>query len=261
MDLSFVYFPSAVVLGGLHALEPGHAKTLTASYLIGTKGTKSDAVLLGLSVAFTHSLVVVGLSAFAMLIGRTTFTDEASHYLAMGSGVVVTLLGCWLVVKRWRAMKRVKSRKKFHFHGFSSRSLGPVQSRAQAHHDHASMSDDEHARAHMADLPAYVFRGERPSPWQIMIFGAAGGLVPCPAAISVMLLGLSVDQVGAGFLMVLGFGLGLALTLVGIGLLIVMGISKLNHTGKLSRISAFSPLIAAVMVIVSGCFSLIMALR
>ena len=69
MDLSIVYFPTAVALGALPALEPGHAKTLTAAYLIGTKGTKRDATILGLSVATTHSLVVVGLSVAAVLLG------------------------------------------------------------------------------------------------------------------------------------------------------------------------------------------------
>lgn len=56
---TWLYFPTALALGALHALEPGHAKTLTAAYLIGIKGTKRDAFLLGLSVASTHSVVVV----------------------------------------------------------------------------------------------------------------------------------------------------------------------------------------------------------
>ena len=68
MDASIFYLPSAIGLGALHALEPGHAKTLTAAYLIGTKGTKRDAILLGTSVAFTHSIVVILLA----VAGRST---------------------------------------------------------------------------------------------------------------------------------------------------------------------------------------------
>ncbi len=56
--LAFLYLPTAVLLGALHALEPGHAKTLTAAYLIGIKGTKRDAVLLGLSAAGAHICLV-----------------------------------------------------------------------------------------------------------------------------------------------------------------------------------------------------------
>lgn len=94
------------MLGALHALEPGHAKTLTAACLIGIKGTKRDAILLGLSVAATHSLVVVGLSVAALWLGREAFTDRATYWLQIGSGIVVVLLGAWLLARRWRALER-----------------------------------------------------------------------------------------------------------------------------------------------------------
>ena len=90
-QLSIVFFPYAVALGALHALEPGHAKTLTAAYLIGTKGTKRDAILLGLSVAATHSIVVVGLSAGAVYLGKEAFTESAAYWMQIISGVVVVI--------------------------------------------------------------------------------------------------------------------------------------------------------------------------
>ena len=102
-DLSLLYFPTALVLGALHALEPGHAKTLTAAYLIGTKGTRRDAILLGLSVAATHSIVVVALAALALSLGKEAFTDQATHYLQTGSGVIVMLIGSWMI---WRRLPR-----------------------------------------------------------------------------------------------------------------------------------------------------------
>jgi nickel/cobalt transporter (NicO) family protein len=101
MDASILYFPTAVGLGALHALEPGHAKTLTAAYLIGTNGTKRDAVLLGASVAFTHSIVVVLLAAAGVWLGKETFTDHAMYWLQVASGAIVALLGCYLLYRRW----------------------------------------------------------------------------------------------------------------------------------------------------------------
>jgi len=101
MDVSAVYFPSAVVLGALHALEPGHAKTLTAAYLIGTKGTKRDAILLGLSVAFTHSIVVILLAVLGVWLGKEAFTDKAMDWLQLASGAIVVGLGGWLLYRRW----------------------------------------------------------------------------------------------------------------------------------------------------------------
>src|SRR5262245_44051745 len=101
MDTSILYLPSAIGLGALHALEPGHAKTLTAAYLIGTKGTKRDAVLLGLSVAFTHSIVVVLLAVLGVWAGREAFTDDAMYWLQIVSGALVIVLGGYLLYRRW----------------------------------------------------------------------------------------------------------------------------------------------------------------
>jgi nickel/cobalt exporter len=355
VDISAVYFPSAVALGALHALEPGHAKTLTAAYLIGTKGTKRDAVLLGLSVAFTHSIVVIGLCVGAVLLGREAFTDEAARWLAVVSGAVVVALGCWLLVRRLKFQRRaVHMHAHAHSHipapvavagrlrkgsveiidtpagerlrltmdapvtGMSARveivrgqgrtetlalashdddglvwlsnaapaephefhaavvlAAGGVQESlpfeinepAYTHdphhageHDHDTMTDDAHARAHAAALPRYVGTGARPTPLQVMVFGAAGGMIPCPAAVTVMLLSISVARTANGLFLVAGFSIGLATTLVGIGLAVVMGLSRLSGTDRFSAVSRYAPVISASLVIVSGGAGLIVAL-
>jgi len=240
--LSWVYFPTALALGALHALEPGHAKTLTAAYLIGIKGTKKDALLLGLSVALTHSLVVISISVAALWIGKETFTQDVTHWLQYGSGIIVIILGIWMLIKRIKMMKR----KAHHHH----------------HHEdenHDDMSDDEHAKAHAVDMPEYAKRGERPTIGQILAFGAAGGMIPCPASITVMLLALSIGKFGSGLLAVAGFSLGLALALVGIGLIVVAGISQLQGSGKFHRVSKNAPIISACVVIFSGLAALFFA--
>jgi nickel/cobalt exporter len=89
--LGIVYFPAALALGALHALEPGHAKALTASYLIGINGTKKDSVVLGLSVAATHSIVVIGISAIGLWLGNEAFSGQATAWLERGSGLVARL--------------------------------------------------------------------------------------------------------------------------------------------------------------------------
>ena len=90
----------AAGLGALHALEPGHAKTLTAAYLIGIRGTWRDAVLLGLSVAFTHSSVVIAIAIAGMLAGHALI-GPAQQWLAIISSCVVMMLGTWLLWRRW----------------------------------------------------------------------------------------------------------------------------------------------------------------
>ena len=250
--LSWVYFPTALALGALHALEPGHAKTLTAAYLIGIKGTKKDACLLGVSVAFTHSIVVIGLSIAALWVGKETFTHNVMHTLQIGSGLIVMIIGLWMLTKRIKLLRR----KRFHLAQHRSHHV----LKAHHTHDHSLMSDDEHARAHAATLPDYVKKGDRPSMGQILAFGAAGGMIPCPASITVMLLALSIGKVASGMFAVAGFSIGLAITLVGLGLLIVSGLSRFqSSSGRLHWISTQAPLLSAGMVVLSGLAALILA--
>lgn len=340
--LGIVYFPAAVALGALHALEPGHAKALTAAYLIGIKGTKRDSVILGLSVAATHSIVVIGISAFGLWLGNEAFTGQATEWLERGSGIVAIAIGSWML---WRRLTPKNKNHSHHHHApqpaliaatgingaleivetplgermrftatqatsddefvveidrdpgqierltltrsrensrvflstevpcepheFSARIISRTTDYMATfsmkepddhhHHNHSHMDDVAHAKAHAATLPDYVHSGERPSVGQIIGFGAAGGMIPCPASITVMLLALSTGKAGLGVFTVLGFSLGLALALVGVGVLIITGLSKLSNTGRLSWLSSKAPVISAALVIVSGLFALLIA--
>lgn len=337
--LSWVYFPTALMLGALHALEPGHAKTLTAAYLIGIKGTKRDALLLGLSVAATHSIVVVGISVIALWLGRETFTQDVTHWLQLGSGGLVIILGLWMLFRRLRLISNSKNHDHHHGHAepvqfkterlsgtieiiqtphgermsvnlnkscaakfrviisregslevlelkkvseqeyqsevapaepheFAAelvieasnfREIFPFAMHEPEDHDHSHMTDDEHARAHAATIPEYAKRGERPTKWQIVTFGAAGGMIPCPASITVMLLALSIGQFASGLFAVAGFSIGLAVTLVAIGLAVVEGLSRLQGSGRFSWMSANAPILSAIVVILSGVGALLFA--
>lgn len=108
-------------------------------------------------------------------------------------------------------------------------------------------------------MPAYVARGERPAAGQVIAFGAAGGLVPCPASISVMLLALSVGRTWFGLAAVLCFSVGLAVALVGVGLLVVAGFQRLTGAGRLAWFSANAPLISAWAIIASGVVAILLA--
>lgn len=342
--LSILYFPAAVLLGALHALEPGHAKTLTAAYLIGIKGTRRDAVLLGLAVAATHSIVVVALCGASLLVGREALADRAGYWLQIASGIVVIGLGTWML---WRRLPRARHQDQTHHHhppapvhvmgrlvngeleivetpegerlrlalassaptssfwvdilrqnglverlrltrapdaefhfiselapsephefsailevdcGAEHESI-PFAMHEPGHDDsHENLDDEAHARAHAATLPDYARRGERPTGLQILAFGAAGGMIPCPASVTVMLLSVSVGQAGWGMLTVLGFSLGLAITLVGVGLLVVAGVNRLGSTRRFGWFSQKAPIISAAVVLLSGVVALALAL-
>jgi nickel/cobalt exporter len=293
--LNAFYFPSAVALGALHALEPGHAKALTAAYLIGIKGTKKDSMILGLSVAATHSIVVIGISAIGLWLGREAFAGRATHWLEMGSGLVAIAIGSWMLWRRLSLRYKIKNgvaHNSLHqiankpmpgmmtfknmSQAQSGRRLIDMNRKPAAHpdhhshsehdddhshhdHDHAHLDDVAHAQAHAATLPHYVRSGKRPSLLQIALFGAAGGMIPCPASITVMLLALSTGRTGMGLFTVLGFSLGLALSLVGIGMIVVTGLSQLSHAGRFSQVSRNAPIVSAILVIASGMFALVIA--
>ena len=86
----------------------------------------------------------------------------------------------------------------------------------ESEHAHMNLGDedDAHARAHAADIRKR-FTDRSVTTWQIALFGLTGGLIPCPAAITVLLLCLQLKQFSLGFALVLCFGIGLALTRTG----------------------------------------------
>ena len=339
-SLSLVYFPAAVLLGALHALEPGHAKALTASYLIGIKGTKRDSIILGLSVATTHSLVVILISAIGLWLGNEAFTGNATQWLQRGSGFVAIAIGSWMLYRRLFVKRQsdkhdhhapnpivIKStnlngileivaaplgeRMRFATHAQLQASELVVEIKRgdgieilhleqspddknifisaevpqephefsatliladlerfafemkepddhhESEHNHAHLDDEAHARAHSKTLPHYINFGEKPSTLQIITFGAAGGMIPCPASITVMLLALSTGRAAMGVFTVLGFSLGLAIALVGVGIVIVSGLSKLSDKGRLSCITKRAPVVSALLVIASGVGALL----
>lgn len=342
--LSVVYFPAALLLGALHALEPGHAKVLTASYLIGIKGTKRDSVILGLSVALTHSLVVVLISVLGLWIGNEAFTGRATEWLERGSGLVAIAIGSWMLwrrtSKRFRAgahahhpapepvvvkignlrgnleiintplgerfrfvaesepmdeeftveitrsdrterlnLERSPENRQIYLSGaapeephefhaqFVRKAIGGEENifvfsmkepDGHDHHGHEHLDDIAHAKEHAADLPDYAKRGERPTIGQIIAFGAAGGMIPCPASITVMLLALAAGKTSLGLFTVMGFSLGLAITLVGIGVIVVSGLSRIQESGRFTWVTKNAPVISAALVICSGLFALLL---
>jgi nickel/cobalt exporter len=127
-------------------------------------------------------------------------------------------------------------------------------------HGHDHLDDIAHAKAHADRMPTYVGTGLRPAWWQVLVFGAAGGLVPCPASISVMLLALSVGSTASGLVLVVGFSLGLALALVGVGLVVVAGVHQLGKRGRFAALSRYAPAISAAVVVASGLAAVVLGL-
>jgi len=229
---AWVYLPVAILLGAMHALEPGHAKSLMAAYIVAIRGTAVQAVVLATSAAVGHTIVVWGLAITALALGERYIVDQAEPWLTALSGILIVLLA----LRMFWALRG-------HHHGHS-------------HHHHGHEHNHEN-RSHTHQPP--TIRGPVTT-GQIIWFGFTGGLMPCPSAIAVLLICIQIKAFALGVAMVAAFSFGIGLTLIAIGLAVVWGAGKLTKTWpgfdraaqKLPHLSAGLVLIVGSLMTVAG---------
>src|SRR5271155_2430826 len=102
----WVYLPTALLLGALHGLEPGHSKTMMAAFIIAIRGTVFQAIILGLCAAFSHSLVIWLLAGLALHYGSQWNAESTEPYFQLGSAVIIIALALWMA---WRTHRDIKA--------------------------------------------------------------------------------------------------------------------------------------------------------
>jgi ABC-type nickel/cobalt efflux system permease component RcnA len=93
-------------LGSIHALSPGHGKTIVAAYLVGSRSTARHAVLLGLTVTFTHTVTVFLLGFVTLFLSRFVLPEKIYPLLGTVSGLAIVWVGVSLLGQRWRAARK-----------------------------------------------------------------------------------------------------------------------------------------------------------
>ena len=88
-------------LGAIHALSPGHGKTIVAAYLVGSRGTARHAAILGATVTFTHTISVFALGLATLFLSDYVAPQKIAPVLGVISGISIVAVGVWLLVKRW----------------------------------------------------------------------------------------------------------------------------------------------------------------
>ncbi|MEM0989894.1 MAG: nickel/cobalt efflux transporter [Pseudomonadota bacterium] len=239
-----IMFAAALLLGALHGFEPGHSKTMMAAYIIAIRGTYVQAGLLGLSAAVSHSMIVWVLAMLGLIYGDELIGERMEPYFMMVSGLLIVGIGVW-VMRQSLVARKTKYTHHRHIHDEHT------HSHHHHHvHDHAHLSGDAHAQAHAREIEARVASG-RTTTWQTILFGLSGGLIPCPAAITVLLLCLHLGQLGLGIAMVTAFSAGLALTLVGVGLAAAYGLRYASARalgGRFEWLMAIAPYLSAMLI-------------
>lgn len=214
----WLLLPIAALLGALHAMEPGHSKSLMASFMVATRGDGVDAVLLGVSAALSHTLIVWGIAIAALTLGDNLIEERLVPWLALASGLIALALAAYLLLR--------------------------INSAHGAHHGHHHHGRGHHHHGGDALPTGRVGRGA------VIWFGLTGGLTPCPSAVAVLLLCLQIKALALGVAFVGAFSIGIAATLVAVGLAAAWGAARLDE--KFDAFARRAPIASALLIAAAG---------
>ena len=378
---AWLFLPTAVVLGALHGLEPGHSKTMMAAFIVSIQGTVSQALLLGLSATISHTAIIWILAYAGLHYAAKLDVEKSEPYFQLASGVIILILAAWTFARTRREKKEEAAHSHSHAHphahgpagdgpnggqlidtgghgeieitvfedgvpprfrlfffeqGDRSTAVSPAgqaviletvrpdatrqtfefqpatdgkylesttaipepheftayvqvghdghahtyktEFSEEGHHDHGDGHSyeehahgtaheetpeyqDAHARAHAADLERR-FAGRTVTTPQIVLFGLTGGLLPCPAAFSVLLVCLQLKRYTLGFATVLAFSVGLAITLVSAGAVAAISVRQAGKRFKgFDRMLGSLPYLSVSVMTAIGLFIAVMGLR
>ena len=230
---AWLFIPTAILLGALHGLEPGHSKTMMAAFIIAIRGTLWQAAVLALSATVSHTAIVWLVAILALTYGSQWSAETTEPYFQIVSGVVIIGIAAWMLVRTWRDQqeeRRHVAPREEHGHGHEQghgghshgghahggHSHGRSHSHGHSHGGHVHREpayQDAHEREHAAEMEKR-FGGRPVTTGQVVLFGLTGGLLPCPGAVTVLLLCLQLREISLGVVLVLCFSIGLALTLL-----------------------------------------------
>jgi nickel/cobalt exporter len=243
---AWLFVPTAILLGALHGLEPGHSKTMMAAFIIAIRGTVPQAVLLGLSAALSHTAVVWVVALGGQYLGQGLNVEAVEPYLQLVSAAIVIGIAFWMF---WRTRRDLVLAQSEHHHHSHDDHRHHHHKSGEGDHDHDHDGDHGHAHADLAESALRIaetgafmdaherehaeeisrrFQGGNVGTGQILLFGLTGGLIPCPAAITVLLLCLQLKQLTLGVALVACFSIGLAVTMVSVGVIASLSVNRIR---------------------------------
>jgi len=370
---AWLFIPSAILLGALHGLEPGHSKTMMAAFIVAIRGTVGQAVLLGLAATVSHTLIVWAIALGGLYLWRGLDAETIEPYFQLASAAIITGIALWMLQRTWSDQQRAKlaagghSHRTHHDHGHGNHGHGddrhngpgsghddirridtghgviavevfetgvPPRWRIRTERGHAWRANDVSVTTERPDgsRQAFAFAdrgdflesiGEIPEPHeflarvrlghaghshdydlsfvegeghdhiheelrglqlatggyrdahelahandirrsfsdrnvttgQIIMFGLTGGLIPCPAAVTVLLLCIQLKEFTLGAVLVLCFSIGLAITLIAVG--VAAALSVHHATKRWSWFNTFArraPYFSSALIIAVGVY-------
>jgi len=276
------------IWGAMHAMTPGHGKTIVGAYLVGSRGTLKHAVYLGLTTTITHTLGVFALGLITLFAAQFILPEQLYPWMSLLSGLFVVGIGVNLLASRFKSSGLGLGLSRFKESlANSSRSYSPVFQQTHAEgtghkHQYVSNSSHEHIHSHgrghshehghenhehqhdhdhtdHSHLPPGV--DGSPVTWRsLLALGVSGGLIPCPSALVVLLGAIALNRIGFGLILVLAFSLGLAGALTAIGMMFIYAGRLFERFSLQGRIVRLLPVLSALFVSMIGVGILIKAL-
>ncbi|WP_058087530.1 nickel/cobalt efflux protein RcnA [Aquabacterium parvum] len=342
---AWLFVPSAVLLGALHGLEPGHSKTMMAAFIVAMRGTVGQAILLGLSATLSHTAIVWMVALAGLHFGKGWNAENTEPFLQVASGLVILAVAVWMLWRTWSEQRghehshdhdhgkdHEESKRVLTGHGvarleifetgvpprfrlFSERGQGwtagevevtttrpdgsqqifkfaqcdgyleSVDETPEPHeftarlslgheghrhefdlvyeeHDHSHEGldlgeqecQDAHERAHANDIQRR-FSNCNVTTGQIIVFGLTGGLIPCPASITVLLLCLQLKQFTLGAALVLCFSIGLALTMIASGAMAALSVKHVSRRWRgFGEFARKAPYFSSALIMLVGLY-------
>ncbi|MBW9460399.1 nickel/cobalt efflux protein RcnA [Kluyvera sp. EC_51] len=252
---AWFFIPGAILLGALHGLEPGHSKTMMAAFIVAIRGTLKQAILLGLAATLSHTVVVWVIAMAGMWFGRGWDAQTAEPWFQLLSGIIIIVIALWMLWRTWRESRGAHDHHHDHDHHHHHDHEHEHHHGQDHHHDLVEADwQDAHQRAHAEEINRR-FKGQEVTTGQIVVFGLTGGLIPCPASITILLICLQLKHVALGATLVLSFSAGLALTLVASGAIAAIGLKHVSKRwsgfGELSR---KAPWFSGALIILVGLY-------
>jgi ABC-type nickel/cobalt efflux system permease component RcnA len=248
----------AIGLGALHALEPGHGKTLLAISLVGARATVPQAAILAAALTVAHTAGVLLFGVVVLTLARYIVPETLYPWIALLSGVFVAVLGARalaneLARRSRRTPVRVTVPAALDAHALAAQRAFAAfvhdhpHDHAHPHdHDHGDLDDAAHARAHAIPGTAPLsFRSA-------LIAAASGNVAPCPAALVVLLAAIATHRIGYGLVLIVAFSIGLALTLTVLGVAVVRSAAWLTKRPAFDRFAQYAPLVTACAISIIG---------
>jgi ABC-type nickel/cobalt efflux system permease component RcnA len=229
--------------GAMHALSPGHGKTIVAAYLVGSRGTPKHAALLGAMTTFTHTASVFALGFATLFLSQYIVPEKIYPVLGATSGLSIVLVGTTLF---WKRLRRLKGSGHHHHHHHHDHE--------HHHHDHDHDHAHHHHHHHGPGGHKHYIEGDV-SLGSLFALGASGGLVPCPSALVLLLSSIALGRLGLGLILLVAFSLGLAAVLMGIGMLVLYAKHLLPDNERAARHPAMKllPVLSAAVITLVGC--------